>query len=270
MSVALKRNTKAKTEQGTINRRNAALKNLEKANKRRRRESSVLSPAQASFVENYLNCGVATDAARQAGYTDPGVSGYQLLRNEKVKAEIDRRRELVLAESISTTKRVFRQHELHAFEADVGLFFNEDGSMKQPQNWTPTMRKMVRKFKRDRETGMITEFELEPRHPSLFEIAEFLKMHDKSAPVFNIDPAEVIHVDLVRHIADMLSAHKPAPPIEAEFQRIPDKQGAIESRVGEKVLHPAVNWDDASSTPAPGAESKVKFDLDLARSALEK
>ena len=38
VSVTLKRNTKAKTEQGKLNRRNAALKNLEKANKRRRRE----------------------------------------------------------------------------------------------------------------------------------------------------------------------------------------------------------------------------------------
>ena len=51
----------------------------------------TLTPRQEQFVENYILCGNATEAARRAGYGErgAGVTATRLLKNANVLAAID-------------------------------------------------------------------------------------------------------------------------------------------------------------------------------------
>ena len=51
----------------------------------------TLTPRQEQFVENYVLCGNATEAARRAGYGErgAGVTATRLLKNANVLAAID-------------------------------------------------------------------------------------------------------------------------------------------------------------------------------------
>ncbi len=51
----------------------------------------ALGPKRRMFIEAYLKCWNASEAARQAGYRLPGLAGHRLLKNDTIKAEIDRR-----------------------------------------------------------------------------------------------------------------------------------------------------------------------------------
>lgn len=49
-----------------------------------------LNKRQALFVEYYLRCKTPTEAARLAGYSQPGQLQWQLMQNPTVRKEIDR------------------------------------------------------------------------------------------------------------------------------------------------------------------------------------
>lgn len=55
-----------------------------------------LTEQQARFVQNTVNGLSQTDAARQAGYAEPGVAGYQLKRNPRIIAAIHAEQALVI------------------------------------------------------------------------------------------------------------------------------------------------------------------------------
>lgn len=50
-----------------------------------------LTDKQRVFVETYLTCWNATEAAKQAHYAAPGQQGHRLLKNVEIQAEIARR-----------------------------------------------------------------------------------------------------------------------------------------------------------------------------------
>lgn len=48
-----------------------------------------LTLKQKAFCEHYAACGIATEAARLAGYANPAVEGVRLLKNDNVLAYLD-------------------------------------------------------------------------------------------------------------------------------------------------------------------------------------
>lgn len=63
----------------------------------------ALTPKQQRFINLYLGAckGNATEAARQAGYSDPEVSGFDCKQNPVIRARID---EVLGAESMSSAE----------------------------------------------------------------------------------------------------------------------------------------------------------------------
>lgn len=51
----------------------------------------TLTARRQAFVDEYLKCWNASEAARVAGYAAPGVEGHRLLKNAEVSEEIQRR-----------------------------------------------------------------------------------------------------------------------------------------------------------------------------------
>ena len=60
---------------------------------RGQRRPDEFTPMQVAFIESYMICRSARQAALEAGYSDDGNAGWRNLQNEKVVAEINRRKE---------------------------------------------------------------------------------------------------------------------------------------------------------------------------------
>lgn len=50
----------------------------------------ALTDKRQIFVDEYLQCWNASEAARRAGYAHPGAEGHRLLKNAEIQAEISR------------------------------------------------------------------------------------------------------------------------------------------------------------------------------------
>lgn len=71
----------------------------------------TLNARQKAFVLAYRECGNATEAARRAGYSGKaatlGVTGHQLLRNPKIRNELERLETKAERKSIATVEECF-------------------------------------------------------------------------------------------------------------------------------------------------------------------
>lgn len=89
---------------------------------------SNLTDKQQAFINAYLQCLNATESARLAGYAGNDNSlasaGSRLLRNVKVRAEID----LVLSEQVMSAQEVLRRQTAIA-SLDVTDFFDFTGNL---------------------------------------------------------------------------------------------------------------------------------------------
>jgi phage terminase small subunit len=84
------------------------------------------------FIEAFLSNGEnASQAALAAGFAkrSAGQQGSRLLKNDEVRAEIDKRRTEVLDKFRLTTERTYQEIARLAY-ADPRKFFNSDGSIK--------------------------------------------------------------------------------------------------------------------------------------------
>lgn len=96
-----------------------------------RRAREYLTPKMSAFVNAYVLCNNATQAAREAGYTaDPRVTGGKLLHTPAVITAIDKARDLVAKEACITKADVIRELGRIAM-FDIAKLYNEDGSIKQ-------------------------------------------------------------------------------------------------------------------------------------------
>lgn len=84
-----------------------------------------LSPKRTVFVEEYLRCWNATEAARCAGYTHAHVQGPRLLSNVSIQTAVTQR----LKEKTMTTDEVLTRLANQA-RSDIGVFF------KIAERWT--------------------------------------------------------------------------------------------------------------------------------------
>jgi phage terminase small subunit len=94
-----------------------------------------LTVRQARFVEAYLADPVGSRAASAAGYSRGSEQAMRLLRRPNVRAAIAARQASVMAKTDLTAAKVLET--LHSIATmDMRGFYREDGTLKQPQEWT--------------------------------------------------------------------------------------------------------------------------------------
>lgn len=88
---------------------------------------SELSPKQQVWLEAYLQCWNATEAAREAGYKNPRISGSENLTKPYIRAEIEKR---LKQHALSADEVLLRLAEQAT--GDMLDFFDlgDDGSLK--------------------------------------------------------------------------------------------------------------------------------------------
>lgn len=98
----------------------------------RKRDPNALSGRQSRFVEEYLVDTNGTQAAIRAGYAarSASVAGARLLANDKVAAEIARRRKELSNSLEITQERVLLEYARVAFY-DPRKLFNGNGNLKK-------------------------------------------------------------------------------------------------------------------------------------------
>ncbi len=70
---------------------------------------TTLTPKQVRFLEHYLTCWNATEAARVAGYKHPNKQGPELLKNEQIAAAIGERLETAAMSANEVLARISAQ-----------------------------------------------------------------------------------------------------------------------------------------------------------------
>lgn len=82
----------------------------------------ALTKKRRVFVEEYLKCWNASEAARQAGYAHPGSQGHRLLKNVEIEAEIQRRIEekTMSADEVLLRLAAMARADISEFIADYG------------------------------------------------------------------------------------------------------------------------------------------------------
>src|SRR5262245_16594986 len=96
--------------------------------------SAALNPKQQAFVRCYLLCFNATEAAKQAGYSEGSahVTGTRLLANAKVAQEIARGQQQTAEKYELTKERVL-------LELMRGAFANTDDFVMVDEHGKPTI-----------------------------------------------------------------------------------------------------------------------------------
>ena len=94
-----------------------------------------LSARQARFVAAYVVEPVASRAAAVAGYKRADVAGCRLLKRPEVRAAIAAQQAVALQASTLTAAKVLETLHLIA-TTDMRDFYTDDGTLKQPQDWT--------------------------------------------------------------------------------------------------------------------------------------
>ena len=94
-----------------------------------------LSAREQRFVEAYVVEPVAAHAAVAAGYKRGAEQGMRLLRRPAVQQALAARQAKALAKSELTAAAVLETLHLIA-TTDIRDFYTDDGTLKQPQEWT--------------------------------------------------------------------------------------------------------------------------------------
>jgi phage terminase small subunit len=95
---------------------------------------------RARFVTNYVKCLNATQAAKEAGYSEKSahVQGCQLLKNPKIRQEIDVLLNRRLKKDELSAERILEELRRIAL-FDLREFYQEDGNFKPVKEWTEEM-----------------------------------------------------------------------------------------------------------------------------------
>jgi hypothetical protein len=130
------------------------------------------SPMEAKFITEFLKTPDAPpgDIALRAGYS-PHTAKQQaskILRKDYVLAEIEDQMQAFVQKERLSIQRLVR-HLIELTEVDKRDFYNEDGSLKSPQEWTKPMASLIQ--------GMtISEIWDIPGSPKKVQIGELKKI----------------------------------------------------------------------------------------------
>ena len=108
----------------------------------------MLTDKQARFVDEYLVDLNATQAAIRAGYSAKTANeqGARLLANVSVQNAIRERQEVLKMKTEVTQEWVVERYRRIVEGCDKRLFFNDDGSVKPPSQWSAEMGLAVAGF----------------------------------------------------------------------------------------------------------------------------
>lgn len=108
----------------------------------------MLTDKQARFVDEYLVDLNATQAAIRAGYSAKTANeqGARLLANVSVQNAIRERQEVLKMKTEITQEWVVERYRRIVEGCDKRLFFNNDGSVKPPSQWSAEMGLAVAGF----------------------------------------------------------------------------------------------------------------------------
>ena len=108
----------------------------------------MLTDKQARFVDEDLVDLNATQAAIRAGYSvkTANEQGARLLANVSVKNAIRERQEVLKMKTEVTQEWVVERYRRIVEGCDKRLFFNDDGSVKPPSQWSAEMGLAVAAF----------------------------------------------------------------------------------------------------------------------------
>lgn len=108
----------------------------------------MLTDKQQRFVEEYLVDLNATQAAVRAGYSAKTANeqGARLLANVSVQNAIRERQEVLKMKTEITQEWVVERYRRIVEGCDKRLFFNDDGSVKPPSQWSAEMGLAVAGF----------------------------------------------------------------------------------------------------------------------------
>lgn len=106
-----------------------------------------LNARQQLFVESYLFHENATQAAKDAGYSEKTAysQGHDLLKHPEIAKAIAEGREKKMTAAGLTQDLLLREIMALAF-SDIGQAFNEDGTMKKLHDMPKEIRKAVSSF----------------------------------------------------------------------------------------------------------------------------
>ena len=108
----------------------------------------MLTDKQARFVDEYLVDLNATQAAIRAGYSakTAGQIGEQNLKKLEIQKAIRERQEELKMKTEITQEWVVERYRRIVEGCDKRLFFNDDGSVKPPSQWSAEMGMAVQGF----------------------------------------------------------------------------------------------------------------------------
>ena len=108
----------------------------------------MLTDKQARFVDEYLVDLNATQAAIRAGYSAKTANeqGARWLANVSVQNAIRERQEVLKMKTEITQEWVVERYRRIVEGCDKRLFFNDDGSVKPPSQWSAEMGLAVAGF----------------------------------------------------------------------------------------------------------------------------
>jgi len=154
---------------------------------------------QRIFIEEYIKCWNGAEAARRAGYKNPDVAAFRLIRNDKISQIIEER----IAEKCMDADEVLIRLAGHArgIPADC---IDEDGFVKFEKLKEAGLLHLVKKVKRHRSggkggTGFI-EIEFYDQQRAMELIGKHLKMWTERHEVTGKDgePVKVTMIEVIR------------------------------------------------------------------------
>lgn len=164
------------------------------------------SPMEAQFITEFLKdpAALPKDIALRAGYSPNSAAqqASQILRKKHVLAEIeDQMHAFVQRERLSIQRLV--RHLIELAEVDKREFYNEDGSLKTPQEWTSTQAALVK--------GMsISEIWDTPGSPNKIQVGELKKITftDHLEPIKMLTKSLQGFIDTMRVKSQSVNVHE--------------------------------------------------------------
>lgn len=147
---------------------------------------------QRAFVEFYLQCWNASEAARRAGYRNkPNVQGARLIANDSIRAEIERR----LSEMCMSSDEVLARLTDHA-RGDFSPFLTEHGEIDLMSDAAKQKLHLIKKVKTKKRVygagkNAVTEYETE------------IELHDPQAALVHLGRHYSLFTDKIKGDIDV-------------------------------------------------------------------
>ena len=154
----------------------------------------ALTGKRQAFIDEYLKCWNASEAARVAGYAAPGQQGHRLLKDVEISEEIQRR---VSERAMSADEVLIRLADMA--RGDMSDFVSFVPGIKQPlldlaKAYDAGKFGLVKKLKYTDQGGI--EFELYDAQAALVQLGKVHKLFvDRQDVNATVDGSTVIVID---------------------------------------------------------------------------